>query len=298
MKKLITTFILSFICVSMFAQVHVSSSGNVGIATSYPDAKLQIVKSGNDITFKPSNSGVPEIGANDGSSNSVILFWHSIAGYNVLRAKNFTKTSDSTFKREIVPIQNAMEVLEQINGYSYFYSENPDENGSREYGVIAQEIAPILPEIVDTVHEILAVDYDQLIPFLIEAVKKQQTEIESLQEVIEVLVSERGTRGISIQNLDMGQNMGSETRNLMVYQNAPNPFGTNTTIRCYIPENIIQAELSVYDIQGNRVKRFEVTERGDVELQLVASSLPAGIYAYVLTGDGQSSETKQMVLTK
>lgn len=298
MKKLILMFFLSVVCSSLMAQVHVTSSGNVGIGTSSPDCKLKIARNGNDITFKPSNSGVPEIGANDGSSNSVILFWHSVAGYNVLRAKNFTKTSDSTFKREIRPIQNAMEVLEQINGYSYFYSENPDENGSREYGVIAQEIAPILPEIVDTVHEILAVDYDQLIPFLIEAVKKQQTEIESLQEVIEMLVSERETRGISIQNLDMGQNMGSEMGNLIVYQNAPNPFSTNTTIRCYIPENIIQAELSVYDIQGNRVKRFEVTERGDVELQLVASSLPAGIYAYVLTGDGQSSETKQMVLTK
>ncbi len=295
MKNLILMFFLSVVCGSLMAQVHVTSSGNVGIGTSSPDCKLKIVKSGNDITFKPYNTGGVEIGGNDGNTNSVISFWHSSAGYNVLRAKNFTKTSDSIFKSEVTPIQNAMEVLEQITGYSYFYSEKPDENGKKEFGVIAQEIAPILPEIVDTVNEILAVDYDQLIPFLIEAVKMQQAEIESLQQMLN---SERGVRERSIQHLDMGQTIGGEEERLIVYQNAPNPFNTNTTIRCYIPENISQAKLFVYDIRGNMVKCFEITERGDVELHLVASSLPAGIYAYVLTGDGQSSETKQMVLTK
>lgn len=51
-------------------------------------------------------------------------------------------------------------------------------------------------------------------------------------------------------------------------------------------------------MRGNMVKTIPITDRGNVKIQIQASSLSAGIYAYLLIGDGQTSETKQMVLTK
>lgn len=51
-------------------------------------------------------------------------------------------------------------------------------------------------------------------------------------------------------------------------------------------------------MKGNLVQCHSIHDKGYVDLQIQAGSLSAGIYAYVLIGDGQTSETKQMVLTK
>ena len=40
------------------------------------------------------------------------------------------------------------------------------------------------------------------------------------------------------------------------------------------------------------------TERGNADVQIQAGQLAAGIYTYLLIGDGKASEAKQMILTK
>ena len=97
---------------------------------------------------------------------------------------------------------------------------------------------------------------------------------------------------------DLHINSTNNHAGLSVQQNAPNPFNEVTLIQCFVPENIHQAQLRIYDMRGHMVKSVAISERGSVNLQIQASSLPAGIYAYLIMGDGQTSETKQMVLTK
>jgi len=46
------------------------------------------------------------------------------------------------------------------------------------------------------------------------------------------------------------------------------------------------------------VQCITIVERGNVEISIEARTLSAGIYSYVLLGDGTASETKQMILTK
>jgi hypothetical protein len=69
-------------------------------------------------------------------------------------------------------------------------------------------------------------------------------------------------------------------------------------IRCYIPETIQKAELCVYDMQGSQLKCILVSERGTTAIQIQAGQLAAGIYTYLLIGDGKTSDTKQMILTR
>jgi hypothetical protein len=80
--------------------------------------------------------------------------------------------------------------------------------------------------------------------------------------------------------------------------NAPNPFNESTTINCYIPESIQKAELCVYDMQGSLIKCLLVSERGMTAIQIQAGQLAAGVYTYLLIGDGKTSDAKQMILTK
>ena len=73
-------------------------------------------------------------------------------------------------KTNIVPIQNALQKIEDINGYTFTWKNT----GKRDVGVIAQEIEEILPELVHTNTEtgLKSVQYPNLVALVIEAMKE------------------------------------------------------------------------------------------------------------------------------
>ena len=94
----------------------------------------------------------------------------------------FTSLSDETQKTNIRPIENALELVTQINGVYYDWK---DGHNSSSIGVIAQEIEKVIPEVVTTNDRGLkTVSYGNLIGVLIEAIKEQQIRIEELEKKI------------------------------------------------------------------------------------------------------------------
>ena len=91
-----------------------------------------------------------------------------------LKATSFSSTSDANLKVNINEISEALPVLDKIKSYSF----NWKQNGEKSYGVVAQEIENVLPELVslDT-KGLRAVDYNGLIPFLIKAIKELKEEL-------------------------------------------------------------------------------------------------------------------------
>ena len=80
--------------------------------------------------------------------------------------------SDERVKDNVQPITNALEKLEQITGVSFDWKPESGHHG-HDYGVIAQEIEKILPEVVATRDSgYKAVKYEKIIPLLIEAIKE------------------------------------------------------------------------------------------------------------------------------
>jgi hypothetical protein len=59
-----------------------------------------------------------------------------------------------------------------------------------------------------------------------------------------------------------------------------------------------KVELCVYNMQGTQVKCLLISERGTINVQIQAGQLSAGVYTYLLIGDGKTSDAKQMILTK
>jgi len=49
---------------------------------------------------------------------------------------------------------------------------------------------------------------------------------------------------------------------------------------------------------SSRLKCITVTERGMTTVQIHAGQLAAGVYTYLIIGDGKVSDAKQMILTK
>ena len=67
----------------------------------------------------------------------------------------------------------------KIDGKRYTFKES----GKESVGVLAQEIQEVFPELVKTNKEgLLSVNYQGLIPVLINAVKEQQQNLEKVQQ--------------------------------------------------------------------------------------------------------------------
>ena len=91
-------------------------------------------------------------------------------------------SSDRRLKTNIMAIENPLEKLKKINGYSFDWveTEGVHSNTGRDIGVIAQEIESVLPEITTTRDNgYKAVRYEKLTAFLIACVKEQQEQIEN-----------------------------------------------------------------------------------------------------------------------
>ncbi|MAU30638.1 MAG: hypothetical protein CMC36_01835 [Flavobacteriaceae bacterium] len=85
--------------------------------------------------------------------------------------------SDARLKSNIVSLGSTLPKLLQIDGKSY------EMKGKQKIGVLAQEIKEVFPELVTKGdNEMLAVNYQGLVPVLINALKEQQSEIVRLKE--------------------------------------------------------------------------------------------------------------------
>lgn len=97
-------------------------------------------------------------------------------------------TSDRRLKDNIQILEDPLERIKLLSGVEYDWNDKTYKEG-HDVGVIAQEVQDVLPEAVreHSTSGYLQVDYDKLVPLLIEAVKAQQSQIEQLQYEIEKL---------------------------------------------------------------------------------------------------------------
>jgi hypothetical protein len=112
--------------------------------------------------------------------------------------------SDKRLKENIKPIENAVDKIKQISGVTYTPNALAESfgyaNKEEQVGVIAQEVEQVLPQVVksapfDTVfvegveisrsgQHYKTVQYEKLVPLLVQAIKEQQIMIEELQNKI------------------------------------------------------------------------------------------------------------------
>ena len=91
-------------------------------------------------------------------------------------------SSDARLKSNIVSLGSTLPKLLQIDGKSY------EMKGKQKIGVLAQEIQEVFPELVsEDDNEMLAVNYQGLVPVLINALKEQESKIINQQSQIDEL---------------------------------------------------------------------------------------------------------------
>lgn len=231
-------------------------------------------------------------------------------------------SSDQRLKKNIATLtSNTFVDLSQLNAISYLYKTRQelkaegiiptDTSTTTEaesiyinkthYGFIAQDVQQILPELVyEREDGILGIDYLGFIPLIIETIKQQNAKINNLEfQLADCCNSSSGNN-----ELKMGTNESNTSsedsespKTARLYQNTPNPFTTKTQIKCYIPDNVKTAQLNIYNMQGTQLKKQPISRTGEINVEISAYELTAGMYLYALIVDGKEIDVKRMILT-
>lgn len=114
-------------------------------------------------------------------------------GGDVAVSGQIVHPSDARLKENIQPIKNALTTIGQLNPSTYTHRANQTAEfelaKGKQYGLIAQEVEKVLPELViqktliakdGTIYK--GINYEKLLPILVAAVKEQQQIIDELRE--------------------------------------------------------------------------------------------------------------------
>ena len=196
-----------------------------------------------------------------------------------LSATTINGVSDAIFKQNITNIIDASTILNQLQPRTY----NLDSAGFTQFrfntkqhmGFVAQEVQPILPDLVansvmpaqydslgnETSPQVdyLALNYQQFIPLLVAGYKEQQASLNDKDSIIDNLEDRLVTLEQCINNANIctTENRTSNpdalatersieltnVNSIILDQNLPNPFAENTVITYNIPTDVNNAKL-------------------------------------------------------
>jgi len=149
-------------------------------------------------------------------------------------------------------------------------------------------------------NHLYGLSYTAFIAPLIKAVQELSNKVDSLLAI----TNPANTKSMR-QNTGEEQGRGKEENTLqlelannnqvILYQNEPNPFGDNTVIRYFIPENIKgNAFIVFYDMYGKEIKRAELITKGFGNINANTENLASGIYSYSLILNNNIVDNKKM----
>lgn len=233
------------------------------------------------------------------------LFHGNVKSTDAMYATVYNTLSDFRLKENIESIDSeSADNLMKLNVVKYNLKQLTIDDGDtatmhyytdtkllerKHYGLIAQELKEIYPDLVyEGGDGYLSVNYMELVPILIKSIQELTSKVDALENV----------NGKAIQRNSVNTGIGGLNLQAILYQNDPNPFTENTTIKCVIPSSVQNAVLYIYDMNGHQIDSRTVTERGNASLTIEGSSLDAGMYLYSLITDGTVVDTKRMILTK
>ena len=120
----------------------------------------------------------------------------NILASGTVQAVGIPTPSDIRYKKNILPITSALKTVMALSGYTYLLrkEEFPEWSfdSKPQYGLIAQEVETVLPELVYTGADgYKAIEYSRIIPFLIESIKEQQKQIDELKKLVVTLIKNK-----------------------------------------------------------------------------------------------------------
>lgn len=182
----------------------INSSGNVGIGTSSPGSLLHILKNENNVSPKirienvdagsnaasmleiKANGGTAFIYKNsttrtaDGGVDTFNIANESGGVYLSPGATSWSAISDMRYKTKVADFTGALNKLQGLSAFTY--TLNADEEKHEHLGLSAQEVVERIPEVItgDPATK-MGIQYDRLVPVLIQAIQELTAKVEALE---------------------------------------------------------------------------------------------------------------------
>ena len=289
---------------------------NVGIGL-VPDEKVKLkVKTTNPAQTEALWVQNLNIGGNGGYFQGAQ--WSVISNGSSLASGGTWQVSDQQLKTDVLEFTDALSIIGQLKPRTYHFIQDQFTNylqlpNEMQYGLLAQEVEAVLPSLVRQttinnnnpeavianqeagimdVLEVKAVNYDQLIPILIQAVKEQQTQISSLQMQLGQCCSQTSQRSVEFLN---DTTLFFREENVVLDQNVPNPFQEMTQIQAVLPQIQQSAYLYFYDSSGKLIHTVQLKQCDRCIVNVFAGDFAMGMYTYALVIDGKIIEAKRMI---
>jgi len=279
------------------------NTGKVGIGTSSPAHSLEL--------------------SSDDAGKSTTSTW--------------TITSDKKTKTNVASYKHGLDLIRQVKLVSYEYNglaHTP--KGEKGMGVIAQDFQSVFPNSVkpftiktDSMNsgdEFLGVNFHEMFVTNVGAVQQLDSIVDAQNTALKAQVSDlqkqlsdlqaqitsccnNKTQNTTTSNNNSstigfgptGSTSGSGTSidgiTPVLYQNVPNPFNQQTSIKYFIPTTAQSANIMFFDLQGKLIKTVQVTNFGDGAVTINGNELTPGMFVYSLIVNGNIMDTKRMILT-
>lgn len=187
-----------------YVNLGINSSGNTSTGTLGGANTAYLYSTGNDFAIGNSTSGkdvlfftggtaasneklrVTSAAVQPGTDNATTLGTLTKRWSIVYAANGTIQTSDFRLKKNILPLQYGLNEVMQLVPVSYDWKDN---SGTNKIGLIAQEVKKLIPQVVvgDETKENLGMNYAELVPVLINAIKELKAELNETKKEIELL---------------------------------------------------------------------------------------------------------------
>lgn len=188
-----------------FSQVHATTFTGALSGNATTAARLQTARTINGVSFNGSaNITLTSIPTQVSAVNNVfpLAFYGTTAAaitnngldafkyatsvavnpsISTIFADHFDITSDIRLKSDVVRIKGALDIVSKLEGVSFIRNSI----GKKEYGIIAQEVKKVIPEVINENSDgLLTFDATQMNGFYIECIKELKNEIEQLKRTL------------------------------------------------------------------------------------------------------------------
>lgn len=184
--------------------------------------------------------------------------------------------------------ENLEELPDEVRqSYEYMKKDQEKILSRRHFGLSAQELKEIYPNLVLEAQDgYLYVNYTELVPVLIRAIQELKEELDA------VMGSDGNAKKApattSVNTALTGANV--------LYQNTPNPFKEQTTIRFSLADDAQSASICIFDMTGKMLKNLPVSS-GDSSVSIAGWELGEGMFLYTLIVNGKEIDTKRMIIS-
>lgn len=219
-------------------------------------------------------------------------FFHGdVKSTDVIYATSFNTISDYRLKENIESVSSERaEDLMKLNVIKYnlkprtadlgdsavtqmeYYTNDSGILQRTHYGLIAQELQDIYPDLVyEGGDGFLSVNYMELIPLLIQSIQSLKDEVDQLKN------NQKISKRTTIVSSNQMEKVSSINRISVSYE--------TVTISCNIASSVKNANIFVYDANGNQIYSSDIKDRGHIDKDIKGFSLNDGIYVCSLLTD-------------